>query len=58
MHSLAKRTVYITDDVFSAVFAHASAPLRDAAAGDSKTALAKEYGVSRATLYAAIKVAV
>ena len=30
VHSLAKRTVYITDDVFSAVFAHASAPLRDA----------------------------
>src|SRR5689334_14154735 len=29
-HSLAKRTVYITDDVFNAVRAHASAPLQDA----------------------------
>lgn len=30
VHSLAKRTVYITDEVFAAVVAHASAPLRDA----------------------------
>lgn len=29
-HSLPKRTVYITDAVFDAVWAHASAPLRDA----------------------------
>ena len=29
-YSLAKRTVYITDDVFAAVYAHASQPLRDA----------------------------
>lgn len=29
-HSLGKRTVYITDAVFAAVRAHASAPLRDA----------------------------
>lgn len=29
-YSLAKRTVYITDEVFAAVYAHASAPLRDA----------------------------
>ena len=29
-HTLPKRTVYITDDVFEAVWAHASAPLRDA----------------------------
>lgn len=30
VHSLAKRTVCITDEVFAAVFAHASMPLRDA----------------------------
>ncbi len=29
-YSLAKRTVYITDEVFATVYAHASAPLRDA----------------------------
>lgn len=29
-YSLAKRTVYITDEVFAAVYAHASEPLRDA----------------------------
>lgn len=29
-HSLKKRTVYITDTVYEAVYAHASAPLRDA----------------------------
>jgi integrase len=29
-YSLAKRTVYISDTVFEAVYAHASAPLRDA----------------------------
>lgn len=29
-HSLKKRTVYITDAVFAAVYAHATAPLRDA----------------------------
>lgn len=30
VHPMSKRTVYITDDVFAAVFAHASIPLRDA----------------------------
>ena len=29
-HSLKKRTVYIDDDLFAAVYAHASAPLQDA----------------------------
>ncbi|MEC5161682.1 MULTISPECIES: tyrosine-type recombinase/integrase [unclassified Janthinobacterium] len=29
-HSLEKRTVYVTDQVFAAVYAHASEPLRDA----------------------------